>query len=217
MYYRTVYHYRQKNLSLYTVPNEIDFSRYNMECSGENLTLRGIVHVVSCFLLHFMLYRRNFGHCTTIYCTAFLQDRLRGTTQRLSKSMRPNWPAIQISTDSGKTIISNSRGTLSWVQQYQKFEIEHFTGRGEAILPQKLGIKQKKFCLHKWLANLHGFANFCKLSVAQTFKVMQYKICFKVVFHKHLKFCFYKFAKKLIFTVLLVVQISIFCKLCKKC
>ena len=52
-----------------------------------------------------------------------------------------------------------------------------------------------KIFLYKWLANLHGFANICKLPKAQTFKVMQYQICEKVVFHKYLKFCFYKVAK----------------------
>ena len=30
-----------------------------MKCSGENVILRGIVHVVSGFPLHFMLYRGN--------------------------------------------------------------------------------------------------------------------------------------------------------------
>ena len=74
--------------------------------------------------------------------------------------------------------------------------MEHFTGCGEVILPKKDRKKTKKnIFLHKWLANLHGFANISKLSVAQTFKVMQSKICQKVVFHKYLKFCFYKFAK----------------------
>ena len=43
----------------YTVPKEIDFPRYNMKCSGENVILSGIFHVVSCFHLHFMLYRGN--------------------------------------------------------------------------------------------------------------------------------------------------------------
>ena len=36
-----------------------DFLRYNMNCSGENVTRRGIFHVVSRFPLHLMLYR---GH-----------------------------------------------------------------------------------------------------------------------------------------------------------
>ena len=38
-----------------TVPKVIDFPRYNMKSSGENVILRGIVHVVSRFPLHFML------------------------------------------------------------------------------------------------------------------------------------------------------------------
>ena len=44
----------------YTVQKVIDFLRYNMKCSGDNVILRGIVHVVSGFPLHFMLYRGNF-------------------------------------------------------------------------------------------------------------------------------------------------------------
>ena len=49
----------------YTVPKEIDFPRYNMKFSGENMiVLRGIFHVVSCFPLHFMLYR---GHVVCFY------------------------------------------------------------------------------------------------------------------------------------------------------
>ena len=38
----------------YTVPKVIDFPRYNIQCSGENVILRGIVHVVSVFLYKFM-------------------------------------------------------------------------------------------------------------------------------------------------------------------
>ena len=45
---------------IYTVPKVIEFPRYNMKCSGENVILGGIVHVVSGFPLHFMLYRGNF-------------------------------------------------------------------------------------------------------------------------------------------------------------
>ena len=33
-----------------------------MKCSRENVILRGIVHVVSCFPLHFMLYRGNLDY-----------------------------------------------------------------------------------------------------------------------------------------------------------
>ena len=39
-------------LMLRTVPKVIDFPRYNMKCSGENVILRGIVHVVSGFPLY---------------------------------------------------------------------------------------------------------------------------------------------------------------------
>ena len=41
----------------HTVPKVIDFPRYNMKCSGENVILHGIFHVVSSFPLLFMLYR----------------------------------------------------------------------------------------------------------------------------------------------------------------
>ena len=44
------------------VPNEINFPRYNMKCSGENVIQRGIFHVVSCFPLHFMLYHGHFNY-----------------------------------------------------------------------------------------------------------------------------------------------------------
>ena len=44
----------------YTVQKVINFQRYNMKCSGENATLRGIFHVVSRYPLYFMLYRGNF-------------------------------------------------------------------------------------------------------------------------------------------------------------
>ena len=43
----------------YTVPKVIDYPQYNMKCSGDNVILRGIVHVVSGFHLHFMFYRGN--------------------------------------------------------------------------------------------------------------------------------------------------------------
>ena len=43
---------------------EIDFPRYNMKCSEENVISRGIFHVVSRFPLHFILYRGNFDRLT---------------------------------------------------------------------------------------------------------------------------------------------------------
>ena len=33
--------------------------RYNIKCSGENVILGGLFHVVSCFTLNFILYRGN--------------------------------------------------------------------------------------------------------------------------------------------------------------
>ena len=62
---------------------------------------------------------------------------------------------------------------LGWVNLYKKFEIEKYTVCGKLILPKKMeGI----FFWHNWLANLHGFANICKLPVSNTFKDMQSKI-----------------------------------------
>ena len=46
-------------IAVYTVTKEIDFPRCNMKCSRENVIQRGIFLVVSCFALHFMLYREN--------------------------------------------------------------------------------------------------------------------------------------------------------------
>ena len=46
----------------HTVPKVIDFPRYNMKCSGENVILHGIFHVVSCFPLNFMLNRGNLDY-----------------------------------------------------------------------------------------------------------------------------------------------------------
>ena len=37
----------------------LDLPRYNMKCSGGNVILRGIFHVVSGFTLHYMLNRGN--------------------------------------------------------------------------------------------------------------------------------------------------------------
>ena len=45
--------------SFNTAPKEINFPRYNMKCSRENVILRGIFYLVSCFPLHFMLYHGN--------------------------------------------------------------------------------------------------------------------------------------------------------------
>ena len=54
--------HRHHHRKAYTVPNEIDFPCYNMKCSGENVILRGIFNVVSCFPVHFILYRGNLDY-----------------------------------------------------------------------------------------------------------------------------------------------------------
>ena len=46
----------------HTVPKKIDFPWYNLKCSGENVILRGIFHVVSFFPKHFVLYRGNLDY-----------------------------------------------------------------------------------------------------------------------------------------------------------
>ena len=56
---------------LCTVPKVIDFPRYNMKSSGQNVILRGIVHVVLHFPLHYMLYRGNldcFSNSVLLMC-----------------------------------------------------------------------------------------------------------------------------------------------------
>ena len=52
----------QDTAVLYTVPKEINFSRYDMKCSGESVILRGIFLVVSCSPLHFMLSRNHYHY-----------------------------------------------------------------------------------------------------------------------------------------------------------
>ena len=66
--------------------------------------------------------------------------------------------------------------------------------------------------MHKWLENLHGFENICKLPVAYTFKDMFSKILQKVVLLKYFKFWFDMCSKMLIFNVPFGEQIPIFQK-----
>ena len=56
----------------YTVPKVIDFPRYNMKCSRENVILRGIFHEVSRFPLHIMLYSGNLDYIfDSVHCTVY--------------------------------------------------------------------------------------------------------------------------------------------------
>ena len=62
VYIYTTFKVKTSNNILYSVHKVIDFPRYNMKCSVENVILRGIVHEVSCFPLHFMHVKsRKFG------------------------------------------------------------------------------------------------------------------------------------------------------------
>ena len=65
--------------------------------------------------------------------------------------------------------------SLGWVNLYKKFEIEKYTVCGKLILPTKME-RHFFYFWHNWLANLHGFANICKLPVSNTFEDMQSKI-----------------------------------------
>ena len=65
----------------YTVPKEIPFMRYNTKCSGENVILGGIVHLISFFPLNFMLYRGNLDYLSdsVVFSSKrfFVQNSLR--------------------------------------------------------------------------------------------------------------------------------------------
>ena len=56
------YHQCVAEKQLYTVPKVIDFPRYNMKCSGENVVLRGMFHEGTGFPLHFTLYCGNLDY-----------------------------------------------------------------------------------------------------------------------------------------------------------
>ena len=63
----------------YTVSKEIDFLRYNMKCSGKNVILRGLFHVVSCFPLHFMLNRGHLDHFSgSVYINIYFMVQQKG-------------------------------------------------------------------------------------------------------------------------------------------
>ena len=62
--------------------------------------------------------------------------------------------------------------TVGWVNLYQKFEIEKYTVCGKLILPKNGKIFFPILFWPTWHANLHGFANICKLPVCNTFKNM---------------------------------------------
>ena len=88
----------------YTVPKEIDFPRYNMKFSGGNVILPVIFHAVSCFPLHFMLYRGHFdcfSNRVRAYCmgsgvaraTCVLHGEWRGPGYMLT-ARGVSWPGL---------------------------------------------------------------------------------------------------------------------------
>ena len=46
-----------------------------MKCSGENVILGGLFHVVSCFSLHFILYRGNLDY----FSDSVYRNKITGT------------------------------------------------------------------------------------------------------------------------------------------
>ena len=78
--------------------------------------------------------------------------------------------------------------TLGWVNLSQKFEIQKYTVCGKLILPKKWKDIFQNFFGHNWHANLHGFANICKLPVSNTFRDNQSKIDGKYFYLNTLNF-----------------------------
>ena len=70
-----------------TVPKVNDFPPYNMKCSGGNLILRGIFHVVKHFPLHFMLYRRNLDYFSNRVGSASSAQHFPGFRYRIIFSL----------------------------------------------------------------------------------------------------------------------------------
>ena len=70
------------------------------------------------------------------------------------------------------TITHQGNGQVScivgWVNLYQKYTV-----CGKLILPKNMERHFFIFFWHNWLANMHGFANICKLPVSNNFKDMQ--------------------------------------------
>ena len=97
---------------------------------------------------------------------------------------------------------------------YKKFEIEKYTVCGKLIFKKWKDIFLN-FFLHNWHADMHGFANICKLPVSDTLKICSKKLDRKWFYLSTLNFVIVCIAKKLIFNVLLGVQSFNFFKLCK--
>ena len=83
------------------------------------------------------------------------------------------------------SIPTNELYIAGWVNLYQKLEIEKI----QIVVKSFYQKIVRNFFLHRWHADFHVFANICKLPVAHTFKVVQFKISLKVVLLRYFKFC----------------------------
>ena len=76
---------------------------------------------------------------------------------------------------------------------YQKFEIEKYTGCGKAIVPKNVCRNILNIFLHKWLADLHGFAwvwEYRKLPVTHTLIVISIIFAKREFYFKYFIFWF---------------------------
>ena len=74
-----------------------------MRCSGENVILRGIFHVLSCFPLHFMLYCGNLDY--------FLDSVLYGSISSLSFLVTDPESDLRLKTDADPDLNPNKNCT----------------------------------------------------------------------------------------------------------
>ena len=90
--------------------------------------------------------------------------------------------------------------TVGWVNLYKKFEIEKYTGCGKAIVPKNVCRNILNIFLHKWLADLHGFAwvwEYRKLPVTHTLKVISIIFAKREFYFKYFKFWFWMCCKNI--------------------
>ena len=83
----------------HTVPKEIHFSRYHMKCSGENVILRGIVHVVwVCFSVYTTNLQQNVGARLysedSKYCALARRPHKVGANPRSQSMPSSDWTSM---------------------------------------------------------------------------------------------------------------------------
>ena len=70
------------------MPKKIGFPRYNMKCSVENIIQRGIFPVVSCFPLHFLLYRGNLVYFSESVAGEQIKEFLQNSPTKKCETVR---------------------------------------------------------------------------------------------------------------------------------